>query len=490
MDKFANWLDGLTKSWTRWWKIRGLKVNIFDEETPKKKKSNPFYWIGGMLYILLILQVIVGIVLTFYYVPDTSPVEKVDPSKVMYGHGLTIEGAMKEAEEFRVKIDAGEMTEDELLTQEEITQRDEEKAALATDAEKTLVDTKWATITSQRKDILAMEGKTPEEIVADLGVVVSKAYISVADISGNPVTRTIRGIHRYGAYCFIALLMLRWLRMYFNGEFKKPGELTWVIATLVVCISTFSGVTGYLLPFDQRSYWATTVGTQMLDTVDLLPGIGPLGLGAALKFIGLGAHQVGQTTILRFNILHYLLPIAMFLAAELYFIRSRKKRPKLNWVMFAILAIVIIGAILYLPAISEPPPNTVKTPDHILPDWYFLFVYFYLKFLPGAIGPLLTLLFIVFLVALPWIDRREQRNASGRPAYTTLAIGGLTFFLIGSLASYWIPFKDADRNIYIYTILLFNGFVFALAFFLEYMWRRRVIKKKAEKALALGVKSL
>ncbi|HPL89745.1 MAG TPA: cytochrome b N-terminal domain-containing protein, partial [Caldisericia bacterium] len=369
MDKFANWLDGLTKSWTRWWKIRGLKVNIFDEETPKKKKSNPFYWIGGMLYILLILQVVVGIVLTFYYVPDTSPVEKVDPSKVMYGHGLTIEGAMKEAEEFRVKIDAGEMTEDELLTQEEITQRDEEKAALTTDAEKALVDTKWATITSQRKDILAMEGKTPEEIVADLGVIVSKAYISVADISGNPVTRTIRGIHRYGAYCFIALLMLRWLRMYFNGEFKKPGELTWIIATLVVCISTFSGVTGYLLPFDQRSYWATTVGTQMLDTVDLLPGIGPLGLGAALKFIGLGAHQVGQTTILRFNILHYLLPIAMFLAAELYFIRSRKKRPKLNWVMFAILAIVIIGAILYLPAISEPPPNTVKTPDHILPDW-------------------------------------------------------------------------------------------------------------------------
>jgi len=177
MDKFANWLDGLTKSWMRWWKIRGLKVNIFDEETPKKKKSNPFYWIGGMLYILLILQVVVGIVLTFYYVPDTSPVEKVDPSKVMYGHGLTIEGAMKEAEEFRVKIDAGEMTEDELLTQEEITQRDEEKAALTTDEEKALVDTKWATITSQRKDILAMEGKTPEEIVADLGSYQKRTYL-------------------------------------------------------------------------------------------------------------------------------------------------------------------------------------------------------------------------------------------------------------------------------------------------------------------------
>ncbi len=458
MDRFANWLSRLSDGWMKWWKERGLKVNVFDENLPPSKRGNPFYWIGGMLYILLILQVVLGVALTFFYNPDTSPVEKIDPTKITYAHHMTLADVMAESEDLRVKIDNGEITQ-ESLTPEQTT-------------------------------ILALAGKTADEVVAEMGVIVSKAYVSVADISSNPITRTIRGIHRYGAYCFIALLMLRWLRMYFNGEFKKPGELTWIIATIVVVISTFSGVTGYLLPFDQRAYWATTVGTQMLDTFDQLPVIGALNIGAALKFIGLGAHQVGQTTILRFNILHYLLPIAMFMAAELYFLRSRKKKPKLNWMMFAIIAIVIIGAVFYLPAANEPPPNTVKTPDHILPDWYFLFVYFYLKFLPGAIGPLITVLFILFLVFLPWIDRKVEKEAKNRPAWTTLAIGGLTFFLVGSMASYWIPFKDAERLIYINSIVIFNGLIFVLAFVLEYLWRRRKAARDRQKMLELGVQSL
>ena len=475
LDKLSNWLARVSDGWMKWWKIRGLKINVFDENITTTQSKNPFYMIGGMLYILLIFQVIFGIILTFYYVPDTSPVQKVNPARVTYIHHMTLEQAMQESEELRIKVDAGEMAEDELLTADEKEKLPKEELD---------------TLMTERKDILAMAGKTPEEIVAELGVNVSRAYESVANISANPITQWIRGIHRYGAYCFIALLMLRWLRMYFNGEFKKPGELTWIIATIVVVISTFSGVTGYLLPFDQRSYWATTVGTQMLDTVDQLPLIGPLGLGAALKFVGLGAHQVGQTTILRFNILHYFLPIMMFLAAELYFLRSRKKRPKLKWVMFLLLAIVIVGACLYLPAVNEPPPNTVKTPDHILPDWYFLFVYFYLKFLPGAVGPTITILFIVFLILIPWIDRRIERGAFNRPAFSTLAVGGLIFFLAGSIASYWIPFKDADRGIYNFWMLAFNGFIFLLAFLLEIFWRYRKNKKMKQLALETGVQKV
>ncbi|NTU61261.1 MAG: hypothetical protein HGA95_02900, partial [Caldiserica bacterium] len=333
----------------------------------------------------------------------------------------------------------------------------------------------------------AYAGKSPWVIVKDDGLLVSRAYISVAKISEKPLTRWIRGIHRYGAYGFIALLMLRWLRMYFNGEFKRPGELTWIIATLFVVISTFSGVTGYLLPFDQRSYWATTIGTQMLDSVDQLPVIGPLGVGAALKFIGLGAHQVGQTTILRFNILHYFIPILMYLAAEIYFMRSRKPRPKFNWIAILLIVVCIIGANLYLPAANEPPPNTVKTPDHILPDWYFLFVYFYLKFIPGAIGPAITILFIVFLLFIPWIDTRLKREAHNRPAFTTLGIGGLTFFFVGSIFSYWVLFKEADRPYYIWTMIIFNGLVFVVAFVLEYIWRRRVYAKRLKTATQLGI---
>ncbi|MCK5744475.1 MAG: cytochrome b N-terminal domain-containing protein, partial [Caldisericia bacterium] len=210
------------------------------------------------------------------------------------------------------------------------------------------------------ESLLGIMGKSADTIAEELGVTVSLAYESVAKISKNPVTQTIRGIHRYGAYCFIAILMLRWLRMFFCGEFKKPGELTWIVLTIIIIVSTFSGVTGYLLPFDQRSYWATTVGTQMLNSLDDMPVIGPLGLGAALKYMGLGAHQVGQSTILRFNIIHYFLPLLMFLMAEIYFLRSRKRRPKINWTAIILLAVIIIAACLYLPAVNEPPPNIVK----------------------------------------------------------------------------------------------------------------------------------
>ncbi|MBP7732371.1 MAG: cytochrome b N-terminal domain-containing protein [Caldisericia bacterium] len=677
IEKFGNWLANLSRMWDNWWKLRGQKFQIFDESVPEKKsKYNPFYWIGFMLYVLLILQVALGITLTFFYVPDTTVVEKFDPSLVKFQHGKTLDvfmndvakikeeskslveldehraqifeiigmtkeeitlkaatfnadtntevkyteymlqesidkanslkdvpedqlsetdklflplqdqkatdliaattwagldldTAMTEATELQTEIsdkikmqhlddpeklweevskkhklddklkayiDIATKTEDQYVyeqlgiqstttlaetikkadelkakPEEELTDEDKalrdvlaDKTAEAVYAEikvgeepvnvafanaKPLIDavTEIKAENETEAAEFAYAGKSPWTIVNDDGLLVSRAYISVAKISEKPLTRWIRGIHRYGAYGFIALLMLRWLRMYFTGEFKKPGELTWIIATLFVVISTFSGVTGYLLPFDQRSYWATTIGTQMLDSVDQLPVIGPLGVGAALKFIGLGAHQVGQTTILRFNILHYFIPILMYLAAEIYFMRSRKPRPKFNWIAILLIVVCIIGANLYLPATNEPPPNTVKTPDHILPDWYFLFVYFYLKFIPGAIGPAITILFIVFLLFIPWIDNRIKREASNRPAFTTLGIGGLIFFFVGSIFSYWVLFQEADRPYYIWTMIIFNGLVFVLAFVLEYIWRRRVFAKRMRTATQLGV---
>ncbi|HOO96465.1 MAG TPA: cytochrome b N-terminal domain-containing protein [Caldisericia bacterium] len=685
MDKIGNWLAGFSDKWMNWWKGRAINFNLMDENTPQSKKSNPFYWIGSMIYTLLILQVCVGIILTFFYIPDTSPVTKIDPNLVTYAHGKTYAKVMHEAEliheaviseydfsddereifrvagkkDYEVVIENLGVESDEAVTLEQFIElgkaykneikdlegqlkkaekledspekdqqideinkeldflnQDEniqsiislsaEKAdslvastyhagmpigdaiteadllvsdivelssvyGLTTDQavlmlsgieyvdeygdnrtiegvleiarkasgkseeeqsdfektmlpfadytpeqmieEVTLLDMpvdvaiaeaelklspvfeyleehhpeEYEELASEFAELLALSGKSPETIADEAGVIITRAYDSVAKISSKPLTQWIRGIHRYGAYAFISLLMLRWVRMYFCGEFKKPGELTWIILTIVVVVSTFSGVTGYLLPFDQRAYWATTVGTQMLDSLDSMPVIGSLNLGAALKYIGLGANQVGQTTILRFNILHYFLPILMFLMAEIYFLRSRRKRPRINWVAIGLLLIVIVGACLYLPAVNEPPPNTVKTPDHILPDWYFLFVYFYLKFVPGYWGPLITVLFIVFLVFMPWIERRAEQSAKNRPDMITLGIGGLTFFLIGSLLSYWVLFKDSDRILYLTGIIGFNGLIFLLAFVLFALWRWNKVKRKNRLADRLGI---
>jgi quinol-cytochrome oxidoreductase complex cytochrome b subunit len=115
----------------------------------------------------------------------------------------------------------------------------------------------------------------------------------------------------------VLVVFLHLVRTFFAGAYKKPREFNWVIGVVLLLITLGLSFTGYLLPWDQLSYWAVTVGT---DLVHYVPW-----LGGTLQNLFIGGKQVGQTTLLRFYALHVaVLPVALVLTLCIHVWRVRK----------------------------------------------------------------------------------------------------------------------------------------------------------------------
>ena len=109
----------------------------------------------------------------------------------------------------------------------------------------------------------------------------------------------VRGMHRWGASVFIILMFFHMARVFLFGAYKYPRELNWVVGALIVPTALLMGFTGYLLPWDQTSYWATVVGINLNGTAPIL---GPF-LADFLK----GGGEIGPDTLSRFYSLHMLI---------------------------------------------------------------------------------------------------------------------------------------------------------------------------------------
>jgi quinol-cytochrome oxidoreductase complex cytochrome b subunit len=115
----------------------------------------------------------------------------------------------------------------------------------------------------------------------------------------------IRGLHHWGATLMVIMVFLHMLRTYFVGAYKYPREVTWLTGSALLLITLVLGFSGYLLPWNQRSYWATSVGTAVFGSV---PVIGDL----LLRIIR-GGEEVGAVTLARFYGLHvWWMPLALF----------------------------------------------------------------------------------------------------------------------------------------------------------------------------------
>jgi menaquinol-cytochrome c reductase cytochrome b subunit len=142
------------------------------------------------------------------------------------------------------------------------------------------------------------------------------AYESIEYIM-NEVTFgwLIRGMHHWGATLMVVVVFLHMLKSFFVGAYKWPRELTWITGALLLLIVLLLGFSGYLLPWNQKAYWATSVGTAIIGAV---PGVGP-----ALMRIARGGSEIGAVTLIRFYGLHiWWLPIALLglIGAHLYLI--------------------------------------------------------------------------------------------------------------------------------------------------------------------------
>jgi menaquinol-cytochrome c reductase cytochrome b subunit len=134
----------------------------------------------------------------------------------------------------------------------------------------------------------------------------NSAYESIQHIT-NDLTLgwLVRGMHRWGASVFIILMFFHMARVFLFGAYKYPRELNWIIGVLLLATGMFEGFTGYLLPWDQTSYWASIVGININGTA---PFLGPF----IAQFLRGGA-EIGPDTLARFYSLHMLvIPGALF----------------------------------------------------------------------------------------------------------------------------------------------------------------------------------
>jgi quinol---cytochrome c reductase cytochrome b subunit, bacillus type len=142
------------------------------------------------------------------------------------------------------------------------------------------------------------------------------AYESVRYITTDVfLGQFIRGMHKWGASVMIVLIFLHMGRTFFFGAYKYPRELNWVIGVVLLILTLIMGFTGYLLPFDQRAYWATIVGVN-------INGTGPL-LGPYLSDFLRAGPEFGATTLSRFYAIHMLLvpgAIIALIGAHLYLV--------------------------------------------------------------------------------------------------------------------------------------------------------------------------
>ena len=147
---------------------------------------------------------------------------------------------------------------------------------------------------------------------------IERAYPSMKDLQLSvPLGEFTRNMHRWSAHAMVLVVILHMARVFYTGGYKRPREFNWIVGVFLLILTLGLSFTGYLLPWDQLSYWAITVGTN-------IAGYAPVA-GPALKEMLLGGTDVGQSALIRFYTLHIaVLPLLITLLVSLHVWRVRK----------------------------------------------------------------------------------------------------------------------------------------------------------------------
>jgi len=273
------------------------------------------------------------------------------------------------------------------------------------------------------------------------------AYIT-KEVTGGSF---LRSVHAYGSSAIIIVLLLHTTQTFLYGAYKGRRELLWLAGCILFALMLGMAFTGYLLPWDQKAYFATTVGTNILSEVPLV--------GNALKRLLRGGTEMGTLTLSRFFVLHvFLIPacIFAFVGIHVYLFRRAgaagpievSKRPPETFyprqvlldLVFAMIIIGCLGVLAhYAPTDLGPKANPADTQYLPRPEWYYLPVFQWLKYWRGslAVVGILVLPGIIALIflLLPFLDRRPERRPWKRPlAVTTYAAIFIGVGILGGLS--------------------------------------------------------
>jgi ubiquinol-cytochrome c reductase cytochrome b subunit len=225
----------------------------------------------------------------------------------------------------------------------------------------------------------------------------------------------LRGIHHYTAQAMVVLLALHFLQVVWDGAYKAPREINFWLGLILMKIVLGLSLTGYLLPWDQKGYWATQVATKIAGTVPVV--------GGWMQRLVVGGSEYGHLTLTRFFALHagvlpallvffLVLHVALFRRHGLTAVGIGKRPATTFWpdqvlrdaVACLAVLVVVIGLTNYWGAELGAPADPANNYSAARPEWYFLFLFQFLKYFPGenevygAVvipGAVMTLLFLM-----------------------------------------------------------------------------------------------
>ena len=249
-----------------------------------------------------------------------------------------------------------------------------------------------------------------------------RAYASIVILQQDLLFgRLIRGMHYWSANLLVVVAGLHLLRVFLTGAFHGPRRSNWLIGLGLLFAVLLSAFTGYLLPWDQLSYWAITVSTEMLAYVPVI--------GETLKYVILGGEDIGPATAVVFYTTHTtVVPIALILLMTWHIWRVRlaggvilpavreggpgeeQRVPFMPDLLLKeiVVALLVIAAIVLLAAfVGAPlgePANPGLSPNPAKAPWYFLGLQeLLLHFHPLVAIVVIPLLFLAALVAIPFL---------------------------------------------------------------------------------------
>jgi ubiquinol-cytochrome c reductase cytochrome b subunit len=245
----------------------------------------------------------------------------------------------------------------------------------------------------------------------------------------------IRFIHATGASMFFMAVYIHMFRGLYYGSYKAPREVLWILGLIIYLLMMATAFMGYVLPWGQMSYWGATVITNIIGSV---PGVGPY-----ITTLLWGGYSVDNPTLNRFFALHYLLPFMIAGVVGLHIwalhvpgnnnptgINVRSKKDTVPFHPYytlkdgfaaSVFFILFAAFVFFAPdALGHPDnyivANPLVTPQHIVPEWYFLPFYAILRAIPNKLGGVIAMFGAIgILFLLPWIDRCKVRSLRYRP---------------------------------------------------------------------------
>ena len=247
----------------------------------------------------------------------------------------------------------------------------------------------------------------------------------------------MRYMHMNGASFFFIVVYIHIFRGLYYGSYKAPRELLWMLGVVILLLMMATAFMGYVLPWGQMSFWGATVITNLFSAFPVI--------GDSIVTWLWGGFSVDNPTLNRFFSLHYLLPFAIVGVVVLHLVALHRfgsgnplgidvKGPQ-DSIPFhpyytakdsfglGIFLILFAGVVFFAPNLfGEPdnyiPANPLVTPQHIVPEWYFLPYYAILRAIPDKLlGVLAMFGSILVLFIVPWLDTARVRSAKFRPTY-------------------------------------------------------------------------